>query len=70
MRGNQKLSRKNKEERQVPKNFDEVLSLEEFGYIYNIPMNPLEFKPKPTTLKVKWTQLTEQIINENFGLQE
>lgn len=65
MRGNQKLSRKNKEERQVPKNFDDVLSLEECGYIFSIP-SPLEFKPKPTTLKVKWTQRTEQIINENF----
>lgn len=60
------MSRKNKEERQVPKNFDEVLSLEECGYIFSIPTNTLKFKPKPITLKVKWTRRTEQIINENF----
>lgn len=67
MQGNQKLSRKNKEERQVPKNFDDILSLEEFGYIYRIPTSTLEFKPKPITLKVRWTQSTEQIIDESFG---
>lgn len=64
------MGRKNKEERQVPKNFDDVLSLEEFGYIYTLPTSSFKFKPKPTTLKVKWTRRTEQIINENFGLQE
>lgn len=66
MWGNQKLSRKNKEERQVPKNFDDILSLEEFGYIYTLPTTPLGFKPKPTTIKVKWTRLVEQKIDESF----
>lgn len=61
------MSRKNKKERQVPKNFDDILSLEEFGYIYTLPTKSLEFKPKPTTLKVKWSRLTESIIDESFG---
>lgn len=60
------MSRKNKKERQVPKNFDDIISLAEYGYIYDVKVYPSEFKSKPTTLKVKWTRLTEQHIDEAF----
>jgi hypothetical protein len=59
--------KKNKEKRQVPKNFDDIISLAEYGYIYDAKVYPSEFKPKPTTLKVKWTRFAEQIIDNAFG---
>ena len=63
------MGRKNKKERRVPKNFDDVMSLAEYGYIYDddIKAYPSEFNLKPKKLKVVWTQYSEQKIDEAFG---
>lgn len=63
------MGRKNKEERQVPKNFDDIISLAEYGYIYDVDnrVYPSEFNLKPKKLKVVWTQYAEQKIDEAFG---
>lgn len=61
------MGRKNKEERQVPKNFDDIISLAEYGYIYDVKVYPYEFNLKPKKLKVVWTQYDEQEIDDAFG---
>ena len=64
------MCRKNKEELLVPKNFYDILSLLESGYIYDISKQEYKFNTRRATLKVEWTQLKEPIIDVSEQLIE
>jgi len=58
--------RKNKKsyQKHIPKSFADILAIDEG--LYDIEMSSFEFKPRPTKLRVTWTQLSEIILEENF----